>query len=258
MGIKSILSVFDMAKRSNRKVLIPYITAGFPDKNRFWDIVEELSLNGADIIEIGVPFSDPIADGPIIEQTSYECLKKGVSLKWILEELKFHRKSIKAEILLMGYSNPFEIYGWEKLSNKACETGISGFIVPDLPIEESSSVEEIFKKNGLAFVRLIGLNTPEIRMKEYAKKTDSFVYFVSVLGTTGPRDQFSKELIPKLRSARKIFNQPIVIGFGAKHPSQFINVVDLIDGIVFGSSLISYIKRGGSPKDFMKRWADKI
>ncbi len=258
MGIKSILSVFDKAKRSNRKVLIPYITAGFPDKNRFWEIVEELSLNGADIIEIGVPFSDPIADGPIIEQTSYECLKRGVSLKWILKELKTRRKNIKAEVLLMGYSNPFEKYGWERLSQEARDIGISGFIIPDLPLEESLFVEEILKKSELAFVRLIGLNTPEDRMKEYAKRTDSFVYFVSVLGTTGPRDHFPKELTSKLKEARRIFDQPIVVGFGAKHPSQFTEIKDLIDGIVFGSSLISYIRNGGSPVDFMKTWMGKI
>ena len=256
MGEDRILEVFEDARKQGRKVLIPYITAGFPDKNSFWDVLIRLSLNKAGIIEIGVPFSDPIADGPVIEEVSYRCLKNGVSLKWLLDGLRQYREEIKSEILLMGYCNPFFRFGWKRLCQEAAELKISGFIVPDLPLEESMFFDKIAKKMGLALIRLIGLNTSEDRMKEYAKKAEGFVYFVSVLGTTGARDKFSEELLYRLKIARDIFHQPIAVGFGAKHPSQFVHIKDLIDGIVFGSSLIAHIDRGKSVEEFMEQWRD--
>ncbi len=252
--MQRLIKVFEEAKDKDKKVLIPYITAGFPDKERFWEILSKLSLCGAGIIEIGVPFSDPIADGPIIEETSYKCLQEGVSLDWILKNLKKFRDKIKAELVLMGYCNPFEKYGWDRLAKEASELDISGFIVPDLPLEESDYVERYLSKEGIALIRLIGLNTPEDRMIEYAKRAEGFVYFVSVLGTTGPRDNFSEELVVKLETARKIFDQPIALGFGAKHPDQFVKVWNYIDGIVFGSSLILHIKNNGEVERFMKTW----
>ena len=242
------------ANLQGRKALIPFLPGGYPDKERFWREIKALDDNGADIIEIGVPFSDPVADGPTVEQASLDCLNQGVTLRWILEELSTRQGAFKAALVLMGYVNPFLQYGLEALARDAARAGVSGFIVPDMPFEEAGPFRAALSAQGLDLVPLIGLNTSDERMRLYAEQATGFAYFVSVLGTTGERETLPAEVLEKLGRAKEIFTVPLVLGFGIKTPQQLTPFADLVDGVVFGSALISHIRSGQDAASFMARW----
>lgn len=242
------------ATQAGRKALIPFLPAGFPDKDRFWAELKALDDGGADVIEIGVPFSDPVADGPVIEEASQRCLEQGVSLAWILEELAKRKGEFKAPLVLMGYYNPFYRYGLDKLAADSVAAGVSGFIVPDVPFEEAAPMRTAVEAKGLAMVPLVGLNTSAGRLAMYAKNAVGFAYFVSVLGITGERDSLPAEVLDKLKLARETFSVPLAIGFGIKEPKQVAAFGDNIDAVVFGSALVKHIDAGGDAAGFMERW----
>jgi tryptophan synthase alpha chain len=247
---------FRDAAARGRKTLIPFLPAGFPDKRKFWEEIESLDRAGADIIEIGVPFSDPVADGPVVEEASKLALENGATLEWILEELRDRRPRFQAEIALMGYVNPFMQHGWPRLAEEASDCGVCGLIVPDLPLEESEETEALLAEKGIGLVRLIGLNTPLERMRIYARRASGFVYFVSVLGTTGARSAFPPVLAQRLKEARGIFPQPLALGFGVASPEQLPPVGESIDGVVFGSALIRHVQEGRPAGEFLAAWLD--
>ncbi|MFU2208125.1 tryptophan synthase subunit alpha [Solidesulfovibrio sp. C21] len=252
---QSILTTRIMeALAAGRKALIPFLPGGFPDKERFFDELDALDAGGADIIEIGVPFSDPVADGPVVEQASLDCLLNGTCLSWILHELERRKGRYKAGLVLMGYYNPFLQYGLENLAEDAAAAGVSGFIVPDLPLEEAGPMAETLGKHDLDLIPLVGLNTSEERLAAYAAHARGFVYFVSVLGTTGMRETLPAEIAEHLASVRRIFDVPVALGFGIKSPEQLIPFGDSIDAVVFGSALIAHIETGGTAAEFMQRW----
>ena len=255
MSLSKLTERIRAANAAGRKALIPFLPGGFPDRDRFWKELRELDDAGADVIEIGVPFSDPVADGPVVEQASLDCLEGGVCLAWILGELAKRRGEFKAALVLMGYHNPFLKYGFEKLAEDAEDAGVSGFIVPDMPLEESDAFREALEKRGLSLVSLVGLNTTPERMREYAAKSTGFVYFVSVLGTTGVRENLPTRIKAKLAEAREAFDLPMALGFGIKTPDQLAEFGDLVDAAVFGSALIKHIRDGGSSAGFMKAWS---
>ena len=240
---------------AGRKALIPFIPGGFPDLGQFWTHLEALDAGGADIIEIGVPFSDPCADGPVVEKASIQALEAGVSLKWLLDGLKARAGRFQAELVLMGYLNPFLQYGFDKLAEDAAAAGVSGFIIPDLPLNEDAPYRAALKGRGMALVPLVGLNTDLERMKAYAAEAEGYVYVVSVLGTTGARESFPAELADALARAREAFSVPIALGFGIKEPGQLKVFGDSIDAVIFGSALITHIRETGSVDAFMARWA---
>jgi tryptophan synthase alpha chain len=252
---QSILTTRIMeALAAGRKALIPFLPGGFPDKERFFDELTALDDGGADIIEIGVPFSDPVADGPVVEKASLACLLDGTCLAWLLAELARRKGQYRAGLVLMGYYNPFYQYGLDKLVEDAAEAGVAGFIVPDLPLEESGPMRAACDRHGLDLIPLVGLNTSEERLAAYAATARGYVYFVSVLGTTGMRDCLPAEIKDRLTVVRKLFSVPVALGFGIKSPAQLAAFGDLIDGVVFGSALIAHIDAGGTAAEFMERW----
>lgn len=242
------------ANQAGRKAVIPFLPAGFPDQGRFWDELKALDDGGADVIEIGVPFSDPVADGPVVEQASLECLERGVTLSWLLGELAARKGSYKAGLVLMGYYNPFLQYGLDKLAADCAAAGVAGLIVPDLPLEEMGPLEKALAGSGVEIIRLVGLNTPEDRLASYAKSAKGFVYFVSVLGTTGVRESLPTEVLEKLAQVRPHFDVPIALGFGISRPEQVEPFGDLVDAVVIGSALIRSIREGKSGSGFMQGW----
>ncbi len=254
MSVNSLEALFIQKRQLGKKCLIPFLPGGYPDKKKFWELLFSMDRCGADIIEIGVPFSDPVADGPVVEKASNICLENNISLSWILDELKSNRDKLNSEIVLMGYCNPFFKYGWEKLAKDAKKAGVSGIIVADLPLEESMDIRTLLTEHHISLIYLIGLNTSLHRMEKYAKVAQGFVYFVSVLGTTGARDNLPKELQDKLIEAKKIFPKPLAIGFGIKSPSQTKEIEQWVDGIVFGSSLIEHIDRYKEVETFFNNW----
>ncbi|MDR0339242.1 MAG: tryptophan synthase subunit alpha [Desulfovibrio sp.] len=239
-----------------RTALIPFLTAGFPGRERFWTELEALDKGGADIIEIGVPFSDPVADGPVVEAASVKALENGVSLAWILDELKRRRGGFRAPLVLMGYYNPFLQYGLERFAEDAARAGVAGCIVPDLPLDEDAALRAALEAHGMALIPLIGVNTDGERMRAYAQKAKGFAYLVSVLGTTGERSAFPPELDRAFRLAREIFSVPIALGFGIARPEQVAAMPVRPRAVVFGSALLRHIEEGGNASGFMERWAD--
>ena len=244
------------AKAGGRLALIPFVTAGFPSRERFWSVIRELDEAGADVIEIGVPFSDPVADGPVVEVASIRALESGVTLRSIMEELLEHRGEIKAGLVLMGYMNPFLQYGLEQLAQDAARAGVHGLIVPDLPFDEAGEMRRILREQGVALIALVGPNTSEERMKLYADVSEGYVYVVSVMGTTGERGQLPLEVPQVLERARKVFSLPVALGFGLKRPEQLDELPEgeRPDAAVFVSSLLKHLDAGGAAHDFMEIW----
>lgn len=254
MAVSKLTQKIRSANEQGRKALIPYLPGGFPDREQFWKEIEALDAAGADVIELGVPFSDPVADGPVVEQAALDCLECGITLHWILDELKKRRAGFTAEFVLMGYMNPFLQYGLEKLAEDAAKAGVAGFIIPDVPLEESSNLREVFDPKELDLIPLVGLNTSRERMQEYAADAKGFVYFVTVLGITGVRDSLPDEVVAKIAECKAVFDIPVAAGFGIKTPEQVQAFGESIDAVVFGSALIKHIRGGGSSSSFMQAW----
>ncbi len=242
------------ANAAGRPALVPFLTAGFPTLDRFWEEMDGLDRGGADVIEIGVPFSDPVADGPVVEAASLRALENGVTLRWILDGLKARAGRYDAELVLMGYYNPFLQYGLENLAVDAAAAGVAGFIVPDLPLEEDGEMRALLAARGIDLIALVGPNTSEERMAEYAAVASGYVYVVSVLGITGVREGLPPEVPQTLARARKAFRLPLALGFGIKEPKQLEGFPDRPDAVVFGSALLRHIDAGNSAESFLAAW----
>lgn len=241
-------------------MLIPFMTAGFPTVETFWKNLKELDENGADVIEIGVPFSDPVADGPVIEAASMKALENGVTLESILDGLRQRKGQFKAKLVLMGYLNPFLQYGFERLAQDAKDVGVYGFIIPDLPLDEDEPFRKQLSACGIHLIALVAPNTSLERMKAYAKVATGYVYVISVLGITGVRSEFPPDLSDTLRRARQAFRIPLALGFGFSSPEQLdaIPAADRPDAIIFGSALVRHVEAGQPVADFMRRWVGKV
>lgn len=244
------------ANRSGRIALIPFLTAGFPNEEKFWQAIEELDKSGADIIEIGVPFSDPVADGPVVEMASNRALAAGVTLSGIINSLQSKRKKIKAAIVLMGYLNPFLQYGIKNLAQDAANAGVNGLIIPDLPLDESMEIKKALEGEAIALIPLVGPNTSLERMRLYAEDAKGYVYVVSVLGITGERKKIAEEAAKTISRAREAFSLPVALGFGLKEPSQLeiLPKNSRPDAAVFGSALLTHLDKGASVEEFMRKW----
>lgn len=242
------------ANAAGRPALVPFLTAGFPTLDRFWEEMDGLDRGGADIIEIGVPFSDPVADGPVVEAASLRALENGVTLRWILDGLKARAGRYDAELVLMGYYNPFLQYGLENLAADAAAAGVAGFIVPDLPLEEDAEMRALLAARGIDLIALVGPNTTEERMAEYAAVASGYVYVVSVLGITGVREGLPPEVPQTLARARRAFRLPLALGFGIREPKQLEGFSDRPDAVVFGSALLRHIDAGNSAESFLAAW----
>lgn len=249
-----ITQQIEKAKAEGRKALVPYLPAGFPDKDAFWDAIQELDDSGADVIEIGIPFSDPVADGPVIEEAAMECLERGITLKWILDGLKQRAGQYKAALVLMGYLNPILQYGVEQFAKDAAAGGVNGCIIPDVPYEETDVLKPALEEQGIALIPLVGLNTPPSRMALYAENASGFVYLVSVMGVTGARASLPETIKDKMAEVRQAFDIPVGLGFGLKTPDQLEALGEGPDAVIFGSALITHMREGKSPKEFMQVW----
>ena len=244
------------ANAAGRPALIPFLTAGFPDRASFWPTLMELDENGADIIEIGVPFSDPVADGPVVEAASRRALSEGVNLGGILQELRERKTLIHAGVVLMGYVNPFLQYGFDKLARDAAAGGVHGLIVPDLPLEEAGPLRDALKRQDIALIPLVGPNTTAARMALYDGVSEGYAYVVSVMGVTGARSALPAQVTETLVRARSSFRLPLALGFGLREPAQLeaFPAGARPDAVVFGSALLSHLDDGHTAAEFMARW----
>lgn len=224
----------------------------------FWIHLERIDGAGADIIEIGVPFSDPVADGPVIEDASRDALARGVSLKWILDGLKARKGQFSAKLVLMGYVNPFINTAWTGSPGMRWKRASTASSCPDMPLEESGMFRKAFAPYGLTLVTLVAPNTSVERMKEYKPCTEGFVYVVSVLGTTGGKADLEQSVAETMRRARSVFDVPLALGFGLQTPDQLEALPEDArpDAAVLGSALLKHIAAGGDAGEFLKKWTE--
>ncbi len=232
----------------NRKLLIPFFTAGYPDLKTSMEYVRIAADNGADMVEIGMPFSDPLADGPLIQHSSHIALQNGVNLKSILNGVKRLRSNLSVPIILMGYYNPVRAYGDARFLKEAKVSGVDGFIIPDLTIEEASDFNKQIKKNDLSAIYLVAPTSSKKRIKMISEMSTDFVYAVTVTGVTGTGKIFGKETDTYLKKLKSILDKPFVAGFGVSSPESAKRLGKYCDGVVIGSALVQIIKNAATKK----------
>lgn len=234
-----ISKCFAALKAQGRGALIPYVEAFDPDYETSQNLLAAMAEEGADLIEIGVPFSDPAADGPTIQLAAKRALKAGANLPEILKMVaRFRQTNDKTPLVLMGYLNPIEQYGTERFLQHAARVGVDGLIIVDLPYEESKDIRISAKTEGLDIIPLTAPNTPEERLKMILKEATGFVYFVSITGITGTRSANEEQLKEAMQRLRRATDLPIVTGFGISTPEQAKTASRISDGAVVASALI--------------------
>ena len=238
---------------SKGKALITYISAGDPDLEMTKKIILSLDRAGVDIIELGIPFSDPLADGPVIQAAGQRALERGATLSLILETVKEIRPLIQAPVVLMGYYNNILSYGQERFIQDVKKAGVNGLIVPDLPYDEEPGFYELLNEYGLAGILLVAPNTSEERLQEIGRRSTGFLYCVSLLGVTGDRrgpQEGIKEYLQKVREYCP--GLPLALGFGIDGPEKVKEVITDIDGIIIGSALINIINSHDTEEGILK------
>jgi tryptophan synthase alpha chain len=239
------------AANDGRPALVAFMTAGFPSRD---DFAGQLAAIGevADVIEIGVPFSDPMADGMTIQRSSQVALRQGVSLRWILEALAAMPSRPHAPLLLMSYLNPLLAYGLDRLPADARAAGIAGFIVPDLPFEESEELRAALDAEGLALVQMVTPVTPAQRLAVLCKAARGFVYAVTMTGTTGKSVTVPDDVLDYMDRVRAVSPVPVCAGFGIRSAGQVRRMTGHVDGVVVGSALVEVLERGDNPATFLR------
>lgn len=247
-----IAATFETLKQNNRKALIPFITAGDPEPAMTVLLMHELVNVGADIIELGVPFSDPMADGPTIQRSYERALKHNVSLENVLEMVaEFRKTDTDTPVILMGYANPVESIGYQRFSARAKECGVDGVLVVDYPPEECEEWLESLKLNRIDAIFLLSPTTPERRIQQVAKRAQGFVYYVSLKGVTGAAHFDLNEVASKLTDLRAHISIPIGVGFGIHDSVTARAVSELADAVVVGSRIIKEIEESSKEKILM-------
>lgn len=240
------------ANAAGRTALVPFLTAGYPKLDDFLSDLRVLAEHG-DVVEIGVPFSDPMADGLTIQRSSHSAIEQGVSLRWILESLQRDRQNIQAPLILMSYLNPLLAYGLGDLATDAAAAGVCGFIVPDLPFEESEEFRAVMQASGLALIQLVTPATPPDRLAMLAKASQGFVYAVTVRGITGGGSGLPADTADYLAQVSELAAPtPVCAGFGIRTAEQVSEVGEVAAGAIVGSALIELQEQGGDLSAFLR------
>ena len=240
-------------------VLSVFFTAGHPGLNDTVTIIKSLEKAGADIIEIGMPFSDPLADGPVIQKTSEKALKNGMSLNVLFEQLKDIRKEVKIPLLLMGYLNPVFKFGIERFAKKCLEVGIDGLILPDLPVQEyQRDFKQVFEAANLHNIFLITPQTPDERIKKIDSISNGFIYMVSSASTTGTKEAGAEQEEYFKRVQALGLSSPKLIGFGIKDKSTFERACGYANGAIIGSAFVKALEAEGSIESNVQQFIDGI
>jgi len=238
------------AKARGEPALVAYLTAGFPSRDGFRQHLQAIA-EAADVVEIGVPFTDPMADGVTIQRASHAALAQGVSLRWILAQLESMPRG-KTPLLLMSYLNPLLALGLQALAVCAAKSGVAGFIVPDLPFDESAELRAAFQEHGLALVQMVTPVTRADRLERICASSQGFVYAVTMTGTTGKNVAVPPEVTRYLDAVRARSPVPVCAGFGIRGREQLQLLRDHIDGVVIGSALVEVLERGEDPARWLR------
>lgn len=242
MPISSIINVFSKLRASKQIGIIPFITVGFPDVETTLELIPAAVDAGADIIELGIPFSDPLADGTTIQKASFKALENHVTLKICLEVCAKSRSSgIETPIVLMGYYNQFLAYGVKEICRDAARSGVNGFIVPDLPTEESKPLLLECKTEGLDLIPLLAPTSSDDRIQSACSQASGFIYCVSVTGVTGSRSEISNQAEQLVAKVRNYTDLPVALGFGISQPEHVRSIGRFSDGAIVGSALMELL-----------------
>lgn len=233
---------FSYLRDKGERALIAYLTAGDPSLEHTKEIIIGLDAAGVDVLEIGVPFSDPTADGPIIQAASRRALQNGVSLSDILDMIESLRKVSEIPIVLFGYYNPIFIYGNERFAKRAKEVGVDGILVVDLPPEESAELRRYTDRSGIDFIVLIAPTTSTERIRKISRDATGFLYYISITGITGTARPQVVDIKRDVERIRKITALPLVVGFGISTPQQVGEIAPYVDGVVIGSAFVRMIE----------------
>ncbi len=231
-------------ERQGRKALVAYVTAGYPDAEATLELVPLLAKNGCDIIEIGIPFSDPMADGATIQHASHVALQNGATPQYCLEMAEKIRNQTGVPLLFMTYYNPVLRFGLESFCRECRWSGVDGLIVPDMPPDEGAELEAASSKHKLDLIYLLAPTSTKERIELVAKKSQGFIYLVSVSGITGARDSLPADLGEFIARVRKETGKPLCVGFGISTPQQAAQVAEIADGVIVGSQIINLIAEG--------------
>lgn len=232
-------------RAAGRRALIPYLTCGFPEPTATPAILDALAEGGADVIELGVPFSDPVADGPTIQRSSQIALEHGVTLADTLRMLGEFRAGHDTAVVLFTYLNPLLRYGVDRFIRDAANAGVHGVLLTDLPVGGDDELEAAFESSPLSLIRLIAPTTPHARALEIAAKARGFIYYIARMGVTGASSELRTSLVEEVNALRAASNVPVAVGFGISTPEQAAVVAAAADGVIVGSALIDAIERGG-------------
>jgi tryptophan synthase alpha chain len=248
-----IAALFDTLKRENRKGLIAYLTAGDPSPDRTPALVDALVRGGADLIELGVPFSDPIADGPVIQAAGERALRAGTTLARVLAIAAEIRKTSEVPLLLFTYLNPVMRYGLDRLAQDAAAAGIDGCLLIDASVEEAHDYVGAMHRHGLDTVFLAAPTSTERRLRLVAEYSSGFIYLVSRTGVTGERDSLSNQVTPLVDAIRKVTDLPLAVGFGVSKPEHVAELGRQVEGVVVGSAIVRIIGQYGADPSLESR-----
>lgn len=241
----SIAGAFARRRAEGRAALIPYVTAGHPDPDATPELLRAVADAGADIIELGIPFSDPLADGPTIQHSSFHALAHGASVARALEWLAAFRRTHGTPVVLFTYLNPLLRYGPSAFLRDAADAGAQGLLVTDLPAGADPELEGLVRRSGLDLIRLLAPTTPSERVGEVARGGSGFLYYISRTGVTGAREELRATLGEEVAALRRAVSLPVAVGFGISTPAQAAAVAEVADGVVVGSALIQALDAGG-------------
>jgi tryptophan synthase alpha chain len=240
--VSRLAATFAKLKKEGRAAFVPFITAGDPDMETSFAILEKLPAAGADVIELGMPFTDPMADGPAVQASSVRALKSGATMMKVLKLVEKFRKTDKTTpIVLMGYYNPIHAYGTARFAKDVAAAGVDGLIVVDLPIEEDEVLRVPAKAQGVDLIRFVTPTTDDARLKRIVADAGGYLYYVSVAGVTGTKSVPEAEVRAAVARIRAATNLPCTVGFGIRSPEQAAAIAQIADGVVVGSAIVSRV-----------------
>ncbi len=243
---------FQELRRQNKKAFVAFITAGDPNLEITKQLILRLPSAGVDILELGVPFSDPLADGSTIQAASERALSQRVSLTKILDLLKRMKNKVRVPLVLLSYYNPIYKLGISKFAKLASDAEIDGLIIPDLPLEESKEIKEEANKKGIDLIFLIAPTSTERRIKAICKQSQGFIYYVSRTGITGVRKQIPKDVKENVQKIKDFSSKPVVVGFGISNSDQIRQIKNMnVDGVVVGSAIVNVIEKNLGDKNLV-------
>jgi len=251
-------AAFAALRARRERALVPYFTAGDPSLAMTRKLVMEAARRGADVIELGIPFSDPLADGPVIQRATQRALAAGVTLPRVLEMVREMRGEVSVPLVFLTYYNPILAFGLKAFCRTAVEAGIDGVIVADLPPEESEPLRAEAAPAGLDLIHLVAPTSTSERMRKIARASQGFIYMVSLTGITGERAALAPELSQQLRALRAITTKPVCVGFGISTPAQATEVGRVADGVIVGSAIVRLIEQHGGSPELLARVGDFI